>query len=663
MRTNNILMLAMLLGIFCAAIGLASGACEGGGVGVDATLSETVIEVNDTTTVKINLTGNGTSALLFPVDVVLAMDCSGSMERYGTLIVGTYDVTLTNWYQKVPNSDFTLSEVSDVETMFQIPVDVYYGKDKVSAYLRNRNTGSTTTQKTGYSTQQWSGVAAGNYEVYAKLVQADGTPGRTFAVELPPVRIVSAKTASKAFVDLVKENDQTGLVRFHSDGWSYNDHCQVKQVLTTNKELVKNNIDSLNTGGGTPMGEGLKVAINHLDSSYGRAGTEKAIIMLTDGWWNMGCDPMEQAQRAAEKGYTVYMIGWGGVNQTSLQQIADMTGGRAYFPATADDLVAIYEELAKELSAISATNVALRIELSDDVTYNGNASRAPDQIIGNTLIWNVGSLSAYQSELITFDVQPKAEGTWQVVTASSKVTYKNVCDEEKETAVPALSVKVVPKKIPPVAVFTTSDTTAMKNQTVTFNALGSYDPDGTVELYRWDFENDGVWDIEGNVLMVAHSYPTYPPGGTYTVKLQVVDNTGAIDEEMVLITMEDEEGGVKGNVTWTGRHSFEGLINRDIGYPRPISAEVSEISSYVDDEVDVTVDLYADGVLLKSVTEKLPGQEKDKVITVPTTTWVPMSSGLHLISLRVRAEPGAEWIGPTNDPTAGVRVYIEKVTT
>jgi uncharacterized protein YegL len=650
-------MLAVLLGIFCAAIGLASGACEGGGVGVDATLSETVIEVNDTTKVEINLTGNGTSALLFPVDVVLAMDSSGSMERYGTMIVGTYDVTLTTSYQKVPDSDFTLSEVSDVETMFQIPVDVYYGKDKVSAYLRNKNTGDTKPQKTGYSTHQWSGVEAGDYEVYAKLQQADGTPGRTFAVELPPVRIDSAKTAAKAFVDLVKENDQTGLVRFHSDGWSYNDHCDVKQSLTTNKELVKNNIDSLNTGGGTPMGEGLKVSIDHLDSN-GRAGTEKAIIMLTDGWWNMGCDPMEQAQRAADRGYTVYMIGWGGVNQTSLQQIADMTGGRAYFPATEEDLVTIYEELAMELSAISATNVALQIELSDDVTYAGNASRAPDQIISNTLIWNVGSLSAYQSEVITFDVKPTAEGTWQVITANSKVTYENVCEEEKETAVPALSVQVVPKKIPPVAVFTPSGTTAMKNQTIMLDALGSYDPDGTVEIYRWDFENDGIWDIEGNVLMVAHSYAT---SDNYTVKLQVVDNTGAIDEETILITVSDVDGGVKGNVTWTGKHSFEGLISRDIGDPRPITAVVYEISSWIDDPVDVTVELYADGMLLNSVPATLAAQEKNKVITVPTTTWIPTFSGQHLISLHVRAGAGAEWIGPINDPTAGVRVYIEKV--
>jgi uncharacterized protein YegL len=657
MRTNKILMLAVLLGIFCAAIGLASGACEGGGVGVDATLSETVIEVNDTTKVEINLTGNGTSALLFPVDVVLAMDSSGSMERYGTMIVGTYDVTLTTSYQKVPDSDFTLSEVSDVETMFQIPVDVYYGKDKVSAYLRNKNTGDTKPQKTGYSTHQWSGVEAGDYEVYAKLQQADGTPGRTFAVELPPVRIDSAKTAAKAFVDLVKENDQTGLVRFHSDGWSYNDHCDVKQSLTTNKELVKNNIDSLNTGGGTPMGEGLKVSIDHLDSN-GRAGTEKAIIMLTDGWWNMGCDPMEQAQRAADRGYTVYMIGWGGVNQTSLQQIADMTGGRAYFPATEEDLVTIYEELAMELSAISATNVALQIELSDDVTYAGNASRAPDQIISNTLIWNVGSLSAYQSEVITFDVKPTAEGTWQVITANSKVTYENVCEEEKETAVPALSVQVVPKKIPPVAVFTPSGTTAMKNQTIMLDALGSYDPDGTVEIYRWDFENDGIWDIEGNVLMVAHSYAT---SDNYTVKLQVVDNTGAIDEETILITVSDVDGGVKGNVTWTGKHSFEGLISRDIGDPRPITAVVYEISSWIDDPVDVTVELYADGMLLNSVPATLAAQEKNKVITVPTTTWIPTFSGQHLISLHVRAGAGAEWIGPINDPTAGVRVYIEKV--
>jgi PKD repeat protein/uncharacterized protein YegL len=466
------------------------------------------------------------------------------------------------------------------------------------------------------------------------------------------MKLDSAKEAAKNFLDLMKENDAIALVQFHSSGWSYKQHCTVKQRLTSNKDLVKNNIDSLNTGGGTPMGEGLKVAIDHLEEE-GRADSEKAIILLTDGWWNMGCDPLDQADRAAAEGYTVYTIGWGGVNVTSLQLIAEKTGGRAYFPATEGDLVTIYEELAKELSSISAKNVALQIELSDGVTYAGNASRVPDQIIGKTFIWEIGTISVNASEVISFDVKPDAEGTVQVITGNSKVNYENICGEEKETEVPVLSVEVIHKKIPPVALIYASDT-SKKNESVKFDASKSYDPDGYIVDYRWNF-GDGTPLIAGNNLMITHSYNT---SGPKTVTLTVVDNIGATDEETITITVTDEEAGsVSGKVLWNGEYTIHG-IDGFVGASQEITATALGITRITDDAVDVTVKLYVDDIFMNSVTQPLTSNDPTS-ITV-TGTWVAMSSGRHLISLRAEADTN-EWVGPTNDPTAGVRVFIQKV--
>ncbi|RLF60010.1 MAG: hypothetical protein DRN25_03385 [Thermoplasmata archaeon] len=71
---------------------------------------------------------------------------------------------------------------------------------------------------------------------------------------------------------------------------------------------------------------------------------------------------------------------------------------------------------------------------------------------------------------------------------------------------------------PPVANFTYS----VDNRTVTFNASLSYDRDGNIVNYTWDF-GDGK---NGSGMIVNHTYAT---NGTYNVTLTVMDDDGLID--------------------------------------------------------------------------------------------------------------------------------------
>jgi len=64
------------------------------------------------------------------------------------------------------------------------------------------------------------------------------------------------------------------------------------------------------------------------------------------------------------------------------------------------------------------------------------------------------------------------------------------------------------------------------NETLVFYAYYSYDPDGEIIGYRWDFENDGVYDtdwLEDPLITYSYSYP-----GSYTVRLQVKDDDYAV---------------------------------------------------------------------------------------------------------------------------------------
>jgi len=85
-----------------------------------------------------------------------------------------------------------------------------------------------------------------------------------------------------------------------------------------------------------------------------------------------------------------------------------------------------------------------------------------------------------------------------------------------------LTISETPINQPPVASFVYSPEKAVVNQTVTFNASSSYDPDGTIVSYVWNF-GDG-FNATGKV--VKHSYLA---NGTYLVNLTVMDTDGAAD--------------------------------------------------------------------------------------------------------------------------------------
>ncbi|ASJ05725.1 Ig-like domain repeat protein [Thermococcus barossii] len=70
---------------------------------------------------------------------------------------------------------------------------------------------------------------------------------------------------------------------------------------------------------------------------------------------------------------------------------------------------------------------------------------------------------------------------------------------------------------PPVATFSYTPTAPEAGVNITFDASGSYDPDGTIKRYVWDF-GDGT---TGEGVTVTHTYQDY---GTYTVTLTVMDN-------------------------------------------------------------------------------------------------------------------------------------------
>jgi PKD repeat protein len=82
----------------------------------------------------------------------------------------------------------------------------------------------------------------------------------------------------------------------------------------------------------------------------------------------------------------------------------------------------------------------------------------------------------------------------------------------------------------PVANFTYTPDNPTTADTITFDASSSYDPDGTITSYDWDFGDGNT----SSGVITTHRYTT---NGTYTVNLTVTDDDGATDSTLKIITV------------------------------------------------------------------------------------------------------------------------------
>jgi len=83
--------------------------------------------------------------------------------------------------------------------------------------------------------------------------------------------------------------------------------------------------------------------------------------------------------------------------------------------------------------------------------------------------------------------------------------------------------------VPPVA-DAGPDQTATVWQEITFDGSGSYDPNGYIVSWYWDFGDLNT--ANGEIV-----YHRYDKSKTYTVTLQVTDNNGAVSNDSCSITI------------------------------------------------------------------------------------------------------------------------------
>ena len=156
----------------------------------------------------------------------------------------------------------------------------------------------------------------------------------------------------------------------------------------------------------------------------------------------------------------------------------------------------------------------------------------------STVYWTYSQASSYSTTY-----------WWRVMvddgTYNTTATFNFTVEEEPESPPPPPpgggGYTPPPNKHPIANI--TGPNSGYVNQTLVFYAYYSYDPDGYIVGYRWDFENDGVYDtdwLEDFQVTCNYSSP-----GNYSIRLQVKDDDGATttsdSHSIMIIELEPSE--------------------------------------------------------------------------------------------------------------------------
>ncbi len=212
------------------------------------------------------------------------------------------------------------------------------------------------------------------------VILAFDVSGSMAADDLKPTRIDAAKAAAQDFVEKQPPTVLIGVVAFSDSGLSV-------QTPTGNQVDVLAAINRLSPQRSTSLANGILASLNAIEigsepptNYYSNQTPEPTpsptpvpqgvhqpavIVLLTDGENNQNPDPLQAAQAAADLGVRIYTVGIGSqagtnlhingftvhtqLDEATLQQIAQISGGTYYNAENEDELMSVYDHLDPQL--------------------------------------------------------------------------------------------------------------------------------------------------------------------------------------------------------------------------------------------------------------------------------------------------------------------------
>ena len=170
-------------------------------------------------------------------------------------------------------------------------------------------------------------------------------------------RMATAQEGAIGFAQRLRPEDLAEIIDFDS-------RVDILQGFTNDVELLEHAIRQTSAGGSTSLFNALYISLKELKKAPLATSDvrREAIVVLSDGDDTSSLITLEEVLELAKRSETaIYSIGLksnevrsrAGFREADffLRQLAQETGGRAFFPNDVDDLPAIYRQISDELSS------------------------------------------------------------------------------------------------------------------------------------------------------------------------------------------------------------------------------------------------------------------------------------------------------------------------
>lgn len=152
--------------------------------------------------------------------------------------------------------------------------------------------------------------------------------------------MADTQAAATAFVESLSDDDRIGLVTLTDEG-------ATPATLTNDRESVKAAIANTTATGQTAIYDGLVTAVQMLKNL---PVGHKAIILIADGYDTSSSYTFDQAVGEAIRwSIPVFPVGFGWVDQESMEKVAELTGGYAQIKPDATSLQPAFDTVLQTL--------------------------------------------------------------------------------------------------------------------------------------------------------------------------------------------------------------------------------------------------------------------------------------------------------------------------
>lgn len=183
------------------------------------------------------------------------------------------------------------------------------------------------------------------------------------ATDVDPDRITAAKSTAREFIDQLPRNFKVGVV-------SFSKVATVDMPPTKDHQAAVQAIDDLELSEYTATGEGIYSALSVIEQDLAATGADTAdkppafMVMISDGARTIGRSQVGAAQAARDARIPIYTVALGTPQATitsggrqiavpveipQLEEVAKISGGKAYVAESPNDLVKAYSSVDSQI--------------------------------------------------------------------------------------------------------------------------------------------------------------------------------------------------------------------------------------------------------------------------------------------------------------------------